>query len=238
MTEIEEKALRIDALTLNPHLQFRATLNPQQVERLAGAYDSGAEVPPIEVALVSGVPMVVDGWHRVAAAKRLGWSSVPGKVTTMTWEEALLAAALANLGHGLRLKASEEKKAQRTALSLYLRMKRHLAGKGKVKSFREIGADLGGIPHTTVRNWIIKNHPQVARKHWGLDGTPGGGGAREALPKMDLEDLVEDHLKNALAIAGGISDPVARGGIIGRLRVALAELEAGGAWKIEEEADF
>lgn len=238
MTDVEEKDLRIDALTLNPHLQFRATLNPQQVERLAGAYDSGAEVPPIEVALVNGVPMVVDGWHRVAAAKRLGWRSIPGKVTTMTWEEALLAAALANLGHGLRLKASEEKKAQRTALSLYLRMKRHLSGKGKVKSFREIGADLGGIPHTTVRNWIIKNHPQVARKHWGLEGTPGGGGAREALPKMDLEDLVEGHLKNALAIAGGISDPVARGGIIGRLRAALTELEAGGAWKIEEEADF
>ena len=102
----------------------------------------------------------------------------------------------------------------------------------------QAGADLGGIPHTTVRNWIIKNHPQVARKHWGLEGTPGGGGAREALPKMDLEDLVEDHLKNALAIAGGISDPVARGGIIGRLREALAELEAGGDWKIEEEADF
>ena len=197
MTEEDKKDLRIDALALNPHLQFRASLNPQQVERLAGAYDAGAEVPPIEVALVNGVPMVVDGWHRVAAAKRLGWRSVPGKVATMTWEEALLAAALANLGHGLRLKASEEKKAQRTALSLYLRMKRHLSGKGKVKSFREIGADLGGIPHTTVRNWIIKNHPQVARKHWGLEGTPGGGGAREALPKMDLEDLVEDHLKNA-----------------------------------------
>ncbi|SBW12740.1 putative ParB-like nuclease [uncultured Alphaproteobacteria bacterium] len=234
MTPAETKELLLEALVLDPSLQFRAALSAWQVDKLAAAYDSGSEVPPISVALVNGVPLVTDGWHRVRALKQLGRKTVAALVTTSTAEEAQLAAALANTRHGLQLKPRELKKAQRAALALYLRMKRHLPTKGKVKSFREIGQELGGIDHTTIRRWVISDHPRIARSHWDIIPiAPGGGGHQQITPRFTPRGTVEESLRNALAAFQGIADPAERGAVIAEAEAIVERMKAAGDWRIE-----
>ncbi|WP_337996262.1 ParB N-terminal domain-containing protein [Oleispirillum naphthae] len=228
------KELLVEALVLDPKLQFRAVMNDWQVDKLAAAYDSGKKIPPIKVALVNGVPMVVDGWHRVRALKQLGWKVVSALVTVSTAEEAQFAAALANTQHGLPLKPREHKKAQRTALALYLRMKRHLPAKGKVKPFRDIGLELGGIDHTTIRRWIMVDHPRIAQNHWGIQPiAPGGGGYQEIIPKITPRGTVEESLRNALAAFQGISDPAERRAVIAGAETIVERMKVAGEWRIE-----
>lgn len=230
----EAKELLIEALVLDPKLQFRVAMSDWQVAKLVDAYNSGEKVAPIRVALVDGVPLVTDGWHRLEALKQLGWKVVSALVTEATAEEAQLDAALANTQHGLPLKPKEHKKAQRTALALYLRMKRHLTAKGKVKSFRDIGLELGGIDHTTIRRWIINDHPRIALNHWDIQPiSPGGGGPQQRIPKITPRGTVEESLRNALAAFQGISDPAERGAVIAGAEAIVERMKVAGEWRIE-----
>ena len=54
-------------LILDPEMQCREGVDEATVRRYATAMGNGAEFPAIGVALVDGVPFVVDGWHRVKA---------------------------------------------------------------------------------------------------------------------------------------------------------------------------
>lgn len=65
--------------------------------------------PPITVT-TDGV--IVDGAHRLEAARRLGWETIPGvALPSLTEAEVLLAAAEANSGHGLPLTREERRRA-------------------------------------------------------------------------------------------------------------------------------
>ena len=107
MTTIEPRQIRIAALVLDAKFQFRAAIDPRKVEEYAIAYDLGADFKPVEVAMVNGATVLVDGWHRIAALKKLGRQSVWAKVEEMSEADALWRAAMANLGHGLNLKPAE-----------------------------------------------------------------------------------------------------------------------------------
>jgi ParB-like chromosome segregation protein Spo0J len=58
------------------------------------------ELPPIEVLLVDGNALVVDGFHRRRAAERLGLETLRAWVKDGTYDEALDRAVMANLRHG------------------------------------------------------------------------------------------------------------------------------------------
>lgn len=72
------------------------------------------------VAMVGGVPLVVDGWHRVAALRHIGRGRVEAEVVEASRDEALVLAMMANLRHGLPLKPREKGAAVRRALGAYL----------------------------------------------------------------------------------------------------------------------
>jgi len=61
-------------------------------------------------------PIVVDGWHRIRAAGRMGWRAVPCDVVDGTIEQAMIAAAAANGKHGHPLTRDERKRAVSLAL--------------------------------------------------------------------------------------------------------------------------
>jgi hypothetical protein len=65
-------------------------LDPDRVERYAGMLD---DLPPVTVFRLPGGLLLVDGYHRLAAARRLGRTTVPAEVRTGSETDALRFAA-------------------------------------------------------------------------------------------------------------------------------------------------
>lgn len=163
--------------------QIRAKTYPETVKEYRAAmlaYDptGGSLVvlgfPPIKVhqrkfaAGVAPVYIVVDGWHRVTAARAIGKTFIeaeqvhmekPGSLDEMCW-----LAVKANLTPGLRLTNAEKL----AALQHYLKALQHRhpgprggRANGPFKTLREIGRDLGGMHHETVRRYLAKHAPNT-----------------------------------------------------------------------------
>lgn len=228
---VEPRTVKLADLVLNPAFQMRTRTNPATVENYRQVYKSGGEMPPISVALVDGAPCLVDGWHRVAAAKKLGWQEIAAIVTVATTSEALWLAAQANLKHGLPLKPAEHRK----VFLAYVKNNRHRDQRGRLKRYREIGADLGK-PHTTIRNWMKKHFPKIARE-LSDDDTGGKKGGLMDQPQVSLADHATEHLKAALAAARGVKNSSERGALVALTREVLAEIEKAGEWELPND-DF
>lgn len=206
MTAAEVKTLRLDRLVLDKDFQFRNGTAPATVNQYSEAMAAGSEFPPISIAMVNGVAVVVDGWHRVEAARKNGLSTIKGIVEVMTRSEARFRATMANLKNGLPLKPKERNAALRAALAIYIQGRRHLKGRAGVKSFEEISRDLGShVDRGTVRRWIERLHPKTYAKCWAKEVSPGAGGFQE-LDEVDnsFVTTVGTSLDNALAAFQGI----------------------------------
>lgn len=149
--------------------QVRTKLSANTVNRYASAIKAGADMPPLQAALVDGVHILVDGFHRAAAYEALGYDEVDVSVIEATWDNALWMAAEANTRHGLPLTGKEH----REVFRVYIRTGQHLKGKRR-KSYREIQDDLKK-PHTTLRNWMEKDFPGLFRAMGGDNRSADGG---------------------------------------------------------------
>lgn len=97
--------IKITDLKLDRSLQVRNGLNKAAVQRYI---DSDGLLPPIDVfKLPDGIMVVVDGWHRIAAAKGRGENDIPCTVHKGTLKEAEAFAIVANCKHGLPLTKDE-----------------------------------------------------------------------------------------------------------------------------------
>jgi hypothetical protein len=217
--------LPIKQIARDAKFQVRNKLNEGTVKRYENNYRSGREMPPVKVALVKNVPILVDGWHRLRALENLGKAHVEAEVQKATRREALWMAASANLDHGLPLKQRE----LRAVFRAYIRADRHVLPTGNLKSYREIAADLGK-PHGTIYNWMKKDFPRVAAQ---LSGDGGGIGG---LPEEPL-DAASSHVAAArtamaklTAAFSGTSDAADRGMIIDELETALSQMRGSGNW--------
>lgn len=212
--------------------QIRDT-DPHTVTRYAHALRAGAEFPPVKVALVAGVPVLVDGYHRAAAHERIGAPFIVAEVVEATEAEARWLAAEANLRHGKPLKRAEV----RRALAAFIKAGRYrVPAKGnrpaRLLSLRDIAKALGGIvAHTTVRNWIQEDHPRVA-KLYGGEKDPGRDAEAPApeAPEAIFTRDAQDALRAAVAAARGVRDPERRGQIIAAAEEALRELRVAAPW--------
>lgn len=114
-----------------------------QVLRYKFAYETGVELPLIELFLIENALYDVDGFHRISAldliAQEKGMSdySLMARVRTGTWAQAEVFAAEANLHHGVHLKPEDIQEAARR----YLR--------NTTLSYTEIARRLN-VHHTTV----------------------------------------------------------------------------------------
>jgi ParB-like chromosome segregation protein Spo0J len=98
--------LPIEQITVDPDIQIRrAGTNDAVVADYAENLD---RLPPVHVfRLPDGQLLLSDGFHRVAAHERKGRLEIQAFVTGGNRKEALVEAAVANVGHGLRLDADE-----------------------------------------------------------------------------------------------------------------------------------
>lgn len=227
MSATDPVRVNIGDLLRDPDFQVRAELDAGTVARYTAVLASEVELPPIRVAVVDGVPVVVDGWHRLAAAEKAGRYQVDAMVIPdVKREDALWMAAAANLTHGLPLKSKEVREVFRT----YMRTKRYLKPCGKLKSYREIATELGGLKrHTTIRIWMQQDFPRVAARYSGEDsGTGEKGGLGETGGSWMSKALT--GLEEALAAARGVRDPEERGRLVEAFRAALKDIEGGREW--------
>ena len=103
-------------LVLDPNLYLRDRLDDFTVERYA---DSWQRLPPVVVFEVDDTLMLVDGFHRHAAAVMLGRKTMPGEVRHGSFNDALDFAASVNLFHGLPLTRAERRRAVEVKLKLH-----------------------------------------------------------------------------------------------------------------------
>jgi hypothetical protein len=108
--------LRLDDLILDPNLYLRDRIDDFTVERYA---DSWARLPPVVVFDVEGSLMLVDGFHRHAAAVMLGRKTIKAEVLSGTMTEALDFASSVNLFHGLPLTRAERRRAVEVKMKLH-----------------------------------------------------------------------------------------------------------------------
>lgn len=132
MAVTERTTVLLNELVLIPELNPRQRLCEETIIRYMESFTS---LPPVRAQRGSNV--VVDGFHRVEAAVRLGLEEVPVQLEEIDDEELHLVAGLANAQHGQPLTRTERNK---LAVALTTRY-------GKL---REEAAELLGISPSAV----------------------------------------------------------------------------------------
>jgi hypothetical protein len=103
---------------MEPDAQARTAIRSASVEEYAEAMQDGASFPPIEVMMVDGQAIIIDGWHRVMAASQLGLKSIDCVVVEgSTIADAQWSAAAVNQSHGLRRTNADKARAVTLALA-------------------------------------------------------------------------------------------------------------------------
>jgi hypothetical protein len=182
----------VDDLVLDPNLNLRDRLDDFTVERYAEAWD---RMPPVTVFAVDGRWLLADGFHRHAAAVKLGRRTMPAEIRSGTFADALDFVAGVNLFHGLPLTRAERRRAVEVKLRLHhdwsdRRLSEELgASRELIAKTRKMLIDGGQLPASSTRI--------------GADG--------KTYPSTGLPKDPNEHLPKGRAIAQQ-DDPRDRGG--------------------------
>src|SRR5262249_34186980 len=151
---MDVRSVPLDDLVLDPNLNLRDRLDDETVERYADAWD---RMPPITVFEVDGRWLLADGFHRHAAAARLGRRSIRAEIRPGTFAEALDFVASVNLFHGLPLTRAERRRAVEVKLRLHhewsdRRLSEELAvGRELIAKIRRQLVESGQVPDNAGR---------------------------------------------------------------------------------------
>lgn len=231
--EATTRELPITDLLRDQRYQIRAKMDPATVRRYANILRSGTEMPPVRVAIVDGVPVLVDGHHRVAAHESVGRSIVRAVIVTASASVARWLAAAANLEHGVPLKPGEVREAFRA----FIQARKHvLKGRRRVMSTRDIAKELGGVTHTTIHRWLKKDFPRLARECGGGPGpTSNKPPAPDGQQQMHFADAM-NAVSQVRVTGRAIRDPELRGRLIAALEDGLKIVRDAGPWTLPEPA--
>jgi uncharacterized ParB-like nuclease family protein len=145
MREGKTKIVTIDNIRIDERIQARLGMDAATVEAFAEAMQDGAQFPPIDVFTQGEYEdseyLLADGFHRVAAAKRINKLAIEAAVRIGDDSDARWWAIGANKTHGLRRTNADKRRALEMALE-------HPWAKGK--SNVEIAAHVG-LHEATVR---------------------------------------------------------------------------------------
>lgn len=231
-----EHLVPIKDIVLRDDWQVRGKLLSWLVAKYAVVMASGTEMPPLTLARINGALVLVDGWHRLAAAKQLRRTDVVATIEDMNEKEAEWAAALANTTHGQPLRREERFK----VFQRYMDEKRYLVSpRGqRVKTTTEMVKDLNGLySRSGVHKLIRDNYPNVASR------MSRGSGERRG-PPVDLSTGQDDaptfrreagfHVQQILAVARGLpQEERERAAVL--LEQLAGEVRSSTAWDAERD---
>jgi len=176
---------------------------------------------------VEGILIVIDGWHRLEAMKRARASHAQVVVTAMSRDEAKWEAATAKTTHGVQLKRADYV----NVFKLNVRSGKHIKGRAKggrarYKSYRDMANELP-FPRSrvTVRNWMFRYFPDIARQIGDDDMPLAPGGLRDANAGELRQDGVEKLAGELLRHFRSLSSADERVAAVSTVRELLARLE-------------
>jgi hypothetical protein len=109
--------LALETIILDARLQSRESMHKQTIDDYAEMYESDSEqMPPLHAFKIDGVHYLVDGFHRIEAAKQAGVVDLEVEVTTGTFQEAGRFICSANATHGLRRTNADKRRQVQIAL--------------------------------------------------------------------------------------------------------------------------
>lgn len=161
MSEIALDKIRMDGGT-----QPRASIDTEAVRDYVEAMQDGATFPPVTVFFDGVDYWLADGFHRIHAARQVGFKTFAAEVHNGTQREAILYAVGANTAHGKRRTNADKQRAVETLLN-----DEDWSG----NTDRWI-AEKCGVSHTLVQNIRAKLTPSVGKdcqqksKRTGKDG--------------------------------------------------------------------
>jgi hypothetical protein len=97
--------------------QARARLDPTVIDEYVEAMTEGAIFPPVVLFWDDDLYWIGDGYHRIKAAQRVGFTTIKAEVRGGGEREALLYACSANASHGLRRTNADKRKAVEALLA-------------------------------------------------------------------------------------------------------------------------
>lgn len=214
--KIEETHVPIARIHQDPQFQMRVMVNRETVseyaELIRGNKGKWPFVEPVKLVRVKGKKgeqptlVLVDGWHRIAAAKQAGEDHVVASIIDGTTQAAFKEALSANSRHGLPRTNGDKRKAVAAALERFPGM-----------DARKI-ADMVGVSHTMVND--ARKRLEAASSELGVEGpstsskptgaedkvesassfAPGPGAP--ALPKMPTASAAASSSSVPVPVAG------------------------------------
>ena len=121
-TTMTTTMVKLADLTLDPQLQPRVNGVDERAWRdYAEDMSRGETLPPIRVIVGrdqqgTAHRWLVEGWHRVAAARSIGLTELPASISAGTFEQAEDEMLRSNRGHGLRRSQADVQHAIRRSL--------------------------------------------------------------------------------------------------------------------------
>ena len=108
--------LKLSEIRLDSNTQSRAKLEESIIGEYKELYQTGVDMPPLEVVFDGVHYWLVHGFHRRWGADRAGLESLPCRVTNGTREDAQWASYQQNQSHGLRRSNADKENAIKRAL--------------------------------------------------------------------------------------------------------------------------
>jgi hypothetical protein len=112
-------SITLDQINAEAGIQTRARLNDPTVKEYAERFRSGQKFAPMTAFQdgPNGPYVIVDGFHRLAAARRAGLKEVLVEIRQGNRDAAIKAALSANTDHGLRRTSADKRRCVALALS-------------------------------------------------------------------------------------------------------------------------
>lgn len=220
-----ERSFLLDDIHPSRKFQVRSQLlNHEQVERYAESMDHGARFPPVLIGQIGQAYYVLDGFHRLEAAKRNGRTEVRAKVAKMTARDATAYAIDANVTNGLPFNYEDRE----TIFKQYCKAKLHIAKGSTVKPSRVIANELRHSMGTTLDHKTVLKYLKCYAAPFNPDDCPGysrrSADEIESALVMDYMSEISDATDRLRTLVGKVSDPDYRFRASADLAALAAEL--------------
>lgn len=175
--------------------QGRAAISPTVVDQYVALMRAGVEFPPVTVWTDGFENWLTDGFHRVIAAERLGWTEITAEVRPGSLEEARWDSFSANTTHGLPRSRADIKHLVSSAL-------RH--PKATPLSTNQIAKHLG-LPEATVRRWRNRLLSEKADGHR-RSALRGGKAYEISISQIGKSSAPQRQIKKRIDLQNGLGN--------------------------------
>lgn len=169
-----------------PRFQSRNDISGEAVETYAQSYENGADMPPVDIALLDdGRLYLIDGFHRCRARMRMGaaWGFIDAVLhKNLSEADARLFSIKENMKNGLPLRSRRDRE---KAFAIYVETGRCRYPNGMLKSYREIAEELTFLGKDTARRYMSSLFPEIARQLSNRYGEPEAGPLEDSSSKTE-----------------------------------------------------